>query len=343
VNPEIRVIGVGLSPRGNDMPNARSNVSTSPVRFIRDLGAAYRASGRRKPLMDLFGFHSYPRFDRDPLARGYGWPNAGITNLDRIKQAVWDAFHGTAQPTFAENGSRADPAGRPPLRFALDEVGWQAAIPAASRAAYTGRETVKPAREPLQARVYSGIVDLAACDPAVESLLFFHLVDEHDLDRFQSGLIRADWTPKPSFFAVKDRIAELGLVDRDPCAKPVRWRHTESVVGPTAAFASAGRPLGLVARAQEEADYVAAVLPVSGVRVLESVEKKAIGWALGARGLDRAGVPLRRGTLRAYSRLSIRFANRPRTRGTYVYAIRFTATTNPGRSSLLVSKPFEVR
>jgi hypothetical protein len=295
--------------------------------------------------MDAFGFHSYPRYDRDPLAAGYAWPNAGITNLDRMKQAVWDAFHGTAQPTFAENGARADPAGRPPLRFALDEVGWQAAIPPGSRAAYTGRETVKPAPEAAQARIYSGIVDLAACDAAVESLLFFHLVDEHDLDRFQSGLIRADWTPKPSFFAVKDRIAELGLANREACAKPVRWQHTESVVGPSAAFAPAGpgRPLGLVARAQEEAHYVAAVLPVSGVRVLQSVERKAIGWALGARGLDRAGVPLRRGTLRAYSRLSIRFAKRPRTRGTYVYAIRFTATTNPGRSSLLVSKPFEVR
>ena len=42
-----QVIGVGLSPRGNDNPRAPSNVSTSPVRFIRALGAAYRASGRR--------------------------------------------------------------------------------------------------------------------------------------------------------------------------------------------------------------------------------------------------------------------------------------------------------
>ena len=26
----------------------------------------------------------------------------GIADLGRIKQAIWDAFHGTAQPTFAE-------------------------------------------------------------------------------------------------------------------------------------------------------------------------------------------------------------------------------------------------
>ncbi len=34
VDPTISVIGVGLSPRGNDRPTARSNISTSPVRFL---------------------------------------------------------------------------------------------------------------------------------------------------------------------------------------------------------------------------------------------------------------------------------------------------------------------
>ena len=102
VNPEITVVGVGLSPRGNDMPRAKSNISTSPVRFIRDLGIGYRRLKRNKPIMDVFGFHPYPARDRDPLAKGYRWPNAGVANLDRIKQALWDAFNGTAQPTVAE-------------------------------------------------------------------------------------------------------------------------------------------------------------------------------------------------------------------------------------------------
>jgi hypothetical protein len=39
VDPTIVVVGVGLSPRGNDRPAARSNVSTSPVRFLAALGA----------------------------------------------------------------------------------------------------------------------------------------------------------------------------------------------------------------------------------------------------------------------------------------------------------------
>src|SRR5436190_22259895 len=52
VDPSINVIGVGLSPRGNDNPFAKDNISTSPVRFLHDLGLAYRASKWNKPLMD---------------------------------------------------------------------------------------------------------------------------------------------------------------------------------------------------------------------------------------------------------------------------------------------------
>ena len=77
VDPALTVVGVGLSPRGNDRPTAKSNVSTSPVRFLAALGAWYRASGRQRPLMDGLSFHPYPNVATDPLSRGYAWPNAG--------------------------------------------------------------------------------------------------------------------------------------------------------------------------------------------------------------------------------------------------------------------------
>ena len=64
--------------------------------------------------MDQLAYHPYPRRDTDPLSAGILWPNAGATNLYRVKQAVWDAFNGTAQKTV-EDG----------LRVRLDEVGWQ--------------------------------------------------------------------------------------------------------------------------------------------------------------------------------------------------------------------------
>ena len=102
VNPAIDVVGVGLSPRGNDLPRARTNSSTSPVRFLQAMGAAYRASGRSLPLMDELSVHCYPNVNTDSLSRGYPWPGVGCVNFDRLKQAVWDAFNGTAQPTFAE-------------------------------------------------------------------------------------------------------------------------------------------------------------------------------------------------------------------------------------------------
>jgi hypothetical protein len=114
VDPAIRVIGLGLSPRGNDRPTAVSNVSTSPVRFLAALGAWYRASGRLLPLMDGLSFHPYPNQATDPLDRGYPWPNAGFADVGRIKQALWDAFRDTPQATTV-NG----------LKLYLDEVGWQ--------------------------------------------------------------------------------------------------------------------------------------------------------------------------------------------------------------------------
>jgi hypothetical protein len=221
VNEEITVVGVGLSPRGNDLPNAPSNVSTSPVRFIHDLGVGYRRLEREKPIMDVFGFHPYPAKDRDPLAKGYRWPNAGVTNLARIKQAVWDAFNGTAQPTFLEPGIEEEH----PLTFKLDEVGWQVAIPASARKSYFGRESVRPTDERTQARIYGELVRKVSCDPSVREMLFFGLVDEPNLDRWQAGLLRADKSRRPAWGTVR---AALGRGCR---GRRVVWQHTEQVVG----------------------------------------------------------------------------------------------------------------
>jgi hypothetical protein len=291
VNPNITVVGVGLSPRGNDMPRAKSNVSTSPVKFIRSLGIGYRLMARNKPIMDVFGFHPYPARDRDPLHRGYRWPNAGVANLDRIKQAVWDAFHDTAQPTFLEGlpeptptdppvapvtdppptlpveppapdagatepappplpeplpEPEPEPEPAPPLSFKLDEVGWQVTIPAASRRAYYGRETVRPTTERTQARIYGELVRKISCDPSVSELLFFGLIDEANLDRWQAALVRADRTRRPAWGAVRAALNDVA----DGCPGRFRaWHHTEKVVGASVSY-SRGR---VVVKAEEDA------------------------------------------------------------------------------------------
>ena len=174
MNPNIDVIGLGLSPRGNDNPTAASNVSTSPVRFIRDLGQAYRTSARNAPIMDELAFHPYPNQPTDGLDSGYQWPNAGFANLDRIKQAVWDAFHGTAQPVFQEGGPTASSVWDY-LKLRLDEVGWQVAIPAANAGAYTGAENVKTTDEATQAQIYSDLVKRAGCDADISRRLVLRL------------------------------------------------------------------------------------------------------------------------------------------------------------------------
>ncbi|CAN5300890.1 hypothetical protein BH09ACT13_BH09ACT13_04450 [soil metagenome] len=185
VDHRIAVVGVGLSPRGNDKPNAKSNVSTSPVRFLRALGAWYRSSGRTRPLMDGFSFHPYPNSATDPLDRGYGWPNAGFVNLDRVKQALWDAFDGTAQPTTLEG-----------LTLYLDEVGWQ--VSTAGLPGYQGPENVSVTDELTQAAVYAELIRRASCDSDIAEVSFFGFRDDGARSGFQAALQRLDGSSRPA-------------------------------------------------------------------------------------------------------------------------------------------------
>ena len=57
-NPKVEVLGGAVSPRGSDNPSL-TRQTHSPTGFIRDLGTAYRASGRTTPIMDAFAFHPY--------------------------------------------------------------------------------------------------------------------------------------------------------------------------------------------------------------------------------------------------------------------------------------------
>ena len=333
VDPTINVIGVGLSPRGNDQPFAKSNPSRSPVRFLHDLGVAYRASKRTKPLMDEFAFHPYPQPQQGPPTIRYAWPTAGLANLDRIKQAIWDAFNGTGQPTFAEPGVPATK----PLRFDLDEVGWQVSPLPALASMYTGVETpnLVPVTEQTQADYYSQIIRSLACDSSVRMVSFFHLVDETELDRWQSGLERVDGSHRPSYDSVKQTIAQTG----GNCqGTAVVWRHATGVILPTVAWGSlAPQPLNrkgwrFTAGAGEEVAYVAGLFKAGP-------SKAAIAKRL-AGGRPKPLLTAK-GTINATNRL-VTLPPRKLKRGSYVYAIRMSATMNSTRVSVLVSRSFRV-
>jgi hypothetical protein len=315
VDPTINVIGLGLSPRGGDNPRASGNVSRSPVKFLQELGAFYRASGRRAPLMDELAFHPYPRKDTDALMVGYPWPNAGVTNMNRLKQAFWDAFGGTAQKTFEQG-----------LRVKLDEVGWQVAIAPDAIGAYFGAESIAPTSEAAQAAIYGGLIRYVACDPSVDSLLFFGLQDEPNLDRWQAGLMRADGSRRPSYDSVKATVREGG----NGCnGRMRRWRHSVTVDGAKATFPRDRRlpnrllPWAFLASAKEDAVFDAGIYRLRGSR-------------RGSRALGESG------RLDAHVTRFIRFRTRRLRPGRYVYSIRIRAAANPARMRRFTSRPFVI-
>jgi hypothetical protein len=315
VDPTINVIGVGLSPRGNDNPRASGNVSTSPVKFLQAMGAAYRASGRTQPLMDQFAYHPYPRKDTDSLTAGYDWPNAGVIDFERIKQAFWDAFGGTAQKTF-EDG----------LSVKFDEVGWQVAVLPEALPAYFGAESIVPTTEAAQASIYAALLRYVECDPGVDSVLFFGLQDEPNLDRWQAGLVRADGTHRPSYDSVKATIAETG----GNCAGGMRaWRHSTSVDGAAATFRKDRRlpsrvsSWAFLASAEEDAVFDSGIYRVTGGR-------------RGARVLGDNG------RLAAHLTRYVRYPARRLRPGRYVYSIRFRAAANLNRVTRKTSRPFVI-
>ena len=231
VSGGIRVWGVGLSPRGNDRPNAISNSSTTPVTFLGALGKWWRAyvkaTGRTAPLMDGLDFHPYPVPQSQPFAKGYADPrSASVSNLGRIYQAFYDGFNGTPQRTIGQQRG-----GRLPV--SLNETGIQ--TESFGKTGYTGSEVSSTAAggvfgsyatEDYQASWYRQMLDLVACDPNVEIVNIFHLIDEEPLAGWQSGLYFVDRTPKRAAQVVRDWLARThgacpGKLKRWTPAKPL--------------------------------------------------------------------------------------------------------------------------
>ncbi len=258
-DPSIDVIGVGLSPRGNDKPYATSNSSISPVRWIEALGDAYRSSGRTAPLFDEWSWHCYPNVNTDTVAQGYPWPDTGCVNADRVKQAIWDAFNGTGQPTFEESGVWLPAATGDfgatlfgTLKMFVDETGWQ--VDTHGRPGYTNAENVPPISEATQARAYAQLVHLADCEPTLTAFHFFHEIDEVDRLGFQSGPLRTTAEERHSAAAIQQAIA----ADDGSCTGTLTsWSHATAVLGAGAAIQLHRGRLYLALNANEGFAYTA--------------------------------------------------------------------------------------
>jgi hypothetical protein len=346
VNPSIRVI-TSMSPRGNDACDAKNNRSTSPVRFIHDMGAAYQAMHRNAPAFDELGIHIYPNQSTDSIAKGYQWPRIGASNLDRLKQALWDAFAKTPQSvpdwTPSRFGYGSAVASLAPAKIWIGEIGWQVKVQTGPGSPYYGRESVETTTEAKQAQIYPELVRMMNCDSQVDGMLFYGLVDEPNLDRFQAGLIRADWTKRPAYAAVKAAIAQA----QNGCqGRPVQWHHTETVLGAGVDFGKLRTSnlrqtwWGFTATAKEDAVYNAGVYKIEGRQLSED------GRAAIVRSLSGAGGPspkLRaKNVINAYWSPIVRFPAKTLARGRYVYGIRIKAAMNLERTKIFVSRPFQV-
>jgi hypothetical protein len=188
-DPELNVIGGALAPQGGDRPSARP--THSPTQFIRDIGAAYRASGRTTPIMDAFSIHVYGESSRIPPTLQHPQTTTiGIADYPKLVALLTEAFDGTAQP-----GST--------LPIVYGEYGVETGIPPAKAALYSGHEVITPVDEQTQATYYVEAIHAAERQPNVRMLFLFHVLDESRLEGLQSGTRYVDRSPKSSEPAVQ--------------------------------------------------------------------------------------------------------------------------------------------
>jgi hypothetical protein len=190
---EVTVWGGALAPRGIDRPGTGRDTH-SPTTFLRDLGAAFRASGREQPPLDGLAFHPYPASSSIPPDRPTDPASKSILMAD---------YEEKLRPLL-------DEAFGPGLPVLYAELGVESAIPAGKAAAYEGKEVAKPVDEATQADFYRRAIELAACQEEVEGLLLFHSHDEPALAGFQSGVYYVDGTPKASLKPVRQAIEGAG-------------------------------------------------------------------------------------------------------------------------------------
>ena len=133
-----------------------------PIAFLRALAAAYRGSGRTRPLVDAFGSNPYPLTPTEPPTVVHTGDFLGEADYPRLVAAL-DAF------------------GRTPSIWYLED-GFQTTHVSAAQ----------------QARDVSAAIRMAACQPLVHAFFNFELVDERRPQGWHSGLIRRGGKVKPA-------------------------------------------------------------------------------------------------------------------------------------------------
>jgi hypothetical protein len=226
------------------------------------------------------------------------------------------------------------------LPLDLDEAGEQTAV-TGHEAAYDGTpENVVPLSEAQQSANHVELAEIAACDPAVKTLLFFPLIDDTGISSgFQSGDLFADLAEKQSYAAMKNKIASAGgLCQGGVAGSSQSWSHTETVLGAAAAFGGPGTRSG----AQPANKAAGARYWAFSATASEDATYKATLSSTSATGASARPVLSAVGNLSAYSKPLVKFTGQTVPAGFYQYSIALQARTNPQRTTILASKPFKV-
>jgi hypothetical protein len=162
----------------------------APEAFLSAVGAAYRASGRTRPLVDAYGHNPYPASGIEPPTAVHRIGFVGEGDYTRLVDVLERAF------------------GRRPVIWYLED-GYQSVIPTKLGWRYTGRENVRAVNAAVQSQRLAEAIDLAGCQPDVRAFFNFELVDETRLSGWQSGLIwrGAHRKPAAAAFALAARHA----------------------------------------------------------------------------------------------------------------------------------------
>ena len=195
VDPTLSVLGVGLSPRGNDRPDGEEQHL--------DVARALPPRARRVVPAERANAAAHGRLQLPPVSqRGHGPARARLPVAERRLR----------EPRPREAGA----VGRLRRHRAADDARWARSC---TSTRWAGRSTREGARATTGARTSrsrtrrprlrstGSLIREAACDPDVASVSFFGFRDDGLRTGFQAGLERADGSVRPAEAAVQAAIA----------------------------------------------------------------------------------------------------------------------------------------
>jgi hypothetical protein len=184
VNPQANVI-------------ATSAPHSDPARWYRDIGKAYRSSLRAQRIFDTVGHNAYPEHSDESPSATHKKRSLDQGDLPQLVKTLRTSFAKSAQPAPGSGG----------VTVWYLEDGFQT-MPYGTL--YDGIENDRhPVSEARQAEQLHAAIELAYCQPYVGAFFNFELRDEPSLAGWQSGLLRPDWSAKPSFAVFAETVARI--------------------------------------------------------------------------------------------------------------------------------------